>query len=376
MSENWEEIEKVLEETKETSSVFHSLSVTTQTASSVILKWEYQPSVEPSTELVYKLLKLETRDEWKPIAWTRKSTCVVDNLEQNVCYSLRLLVLIEGNDEFKVVDQSDVFKVDISIEQISHNTRLFFHFQCSIQVVPSHNTFIRAIQKSNLNLIKSFLSLVPDFINLTFKSHSALSLAVSNNDMAVAKLLLDYGADVNFGMPEMKRSPLHIAVFYGFLDIADMLIAHKAEIRAKDVLGLNVAHHAIDANNLEAVEYCVETLGIHPETRDNNGLTLLLRAIVARASLDIIRFLLDKKASQAVRDNNKMSILQHVRMINDQNLVDLLCNYKPKSKTDAKQKMKHNVQKLIMSRQMKKDEVDDETGDESVSAFEQSVLFK
>lgn len=235
---------------------------------------------------------------------------------------------------------------------------------------------------------------MPDFITLTFKSYSALSLAVSNDDLNVAKLLLDYGADVstmtllffinltriylkvNLGIPEMLRTPLHIAVFHGFLDMADLLIAHKAEVRAKDVLGLNVAHHAIDANNLEAVEYCIESLGIHTETRDNNGLTLLLRAIVAKASLDIIRFLLDKKASQAVRDNNKMSILQHVRMTNDQELVDLLCNYKPKSKTDAKQKMKHNVQKLIMSRQMKKDEADDETGDESVSAFEQSVLFK
>lgn len=220
---------------------------------------------------------------------------------------------------------------------------------------------------------------MPDFISLTFKSHSALSLAVSNNDLTVAKLLLDQGADVNLGIPEMLRTPLHIAVFQGFLEMADMLIAHKAEVRAKDILGLNVAHHAIDANNLEAVEYCVETLAIHTETRDINGLTLLLRAIVTKASLDIIRYLLDKKASQSVRDNNKMSILQHVRMMNDQSLVDLLLNYKPKSKTDAKQKMKHNVQKLIMSRQMKKEEVDEETGDESsqaMSAFEQSVLFK
>lgn len=220
---------------------------------------------------------------------------------------------------------------------------------------------------------------MPDFITLTFKSHSALSLAVSNNDLIVAKLLLDQGADVNVGIPEMCRTPLHIAVFHGFLEMADMLIAHKAEVRAKDILGLNVAHHAIDANNLEAVEYCVETLTIHTETRDINGLTLLLRAIVVKASLDIIRYLLDKKASQSVRDNNKMSILQHVRMMNSDNLVDLLLNYKPKSKTGAKQKMKHNVQKLIMSRQMNKEEVDEETGDESsqaVSAFEQSVLFK
>lgn len=230
-----------------------------------------------------------------------------------------------------------------------------------------------------MNLIKNYLELVPDFISLTFKSHSALSLAVSNNDLAVARLLLDQGADVNYGVPLMMRTPMHIAVFLGFIEMADLLIAYKADIRAKDFLGLNIAHHAIDANNLAAVEYCVENLGIHTETRDNNGLTLLLRAIVVKASLEIIRFLLDKKASQAVRDNNKMSILQHVRMNNQQALVDLLTNYKPKSKTDAKQKMKHNVQKLIMSRQLKKEETDDEAADDSsqaVSVFEQSLLFK
>lgn len=218
---------------------------------------------------------------------------------------------------------------------------------------------------------------MPDFLTLTFKSHSALSIAVSNNDLLVAKLLLDLGADVNVGVPGILRTPLQISVFHGFLEMADVLVLHKADIRAKDVLGLNIAHHAIDANKLEAVEYCVDGLGIHTETRDNNGLTLLLRAIVSKASLEIIRYLLDKKASQSVRDNNKMSILQHVRMMNDQNLVELLLNYKPKSKTDAKQKLKHNVQKLIMSRQMKKEE-DQDSADESsqaASVFELN-LFK
>jgi ankyrin repeat protein len=160
--------------------------------------------------------------------------------------------------------------------------------------------------------------------------------------------------------------------------MADLLVAYKAEIRAKDILGLNVAHHAIDSNNIKSVEYCIETLGIHTETKDNNGYTLLLRAIVCRADLEIVRYLLDQKASQAVRDNTRISVLQHVRMIGSQELIEILLNYKPK-KSDAKQKLKHNVQKLIMSRQMKKDEGEDETGDETtsqaVSALEQSVVL-
>lgn len=220
---------------------------------------------------------------------------------------------------------------------------------------------------------------MPDFLTLTFRSFSALCIATTQNNLIVAKFLLDEGADVNIGIPALKRTNLHVALFHGFIEMANLLIAYKADIRAKDILGLNVAHHAIDANNLKAVEFCVETLGIHTETKDNNGYTLLLRAIVCRASVEIVRYLLDSKASQAVRDNTRISVLQHVRMIGNPELIEILLNYKPK-KSEAKLKLKHNVQKLIMSRQMKKDEGEDETGDDTtsqaVSALEQSIVFK
>lgn len=98
----------------ESSLSFRSLTVTTRTPSSVILHWDYVPICDSPKELVFKLLKLESRDEWKTISWTRKTTCTIDNLEQNICYSLQILVLAEDEDEFKVVDESDVFKVRVT----------------------------------------------------------------------------------------------------------------------------------------------------------------------------------------------------------------------------------------------------------------------
>lgn len=119
MSENPPETnlkENFEENPSESSSNFRSLTVTTLTSSSVTLQWFYEapPSISDlSRQIVFKLLKLETRDEWKAIAWTRKMTCKIENLEQNVCYSLQLLVMVEneGGDEFEVADKSDVFKV-------------------------------------------------------------------------------------------------------------------------------------------------------------------------------------------------------------------------------------------------------------------------
>lgn len=229
------------------------------------------------------------------------------------------------------------------------------------------------MKKSQLHLITDFLQRAPDLINLTSNSFTPLACATNNNDLNVVKLLLDNGADVNLGIPEMKRTPLHIAIFKGYVEengMADLLIAHKANLRARDTLGLSIAHHAIDSNNLAAVEYCLDK-GIHTETRDDCGYTLLLRGIVTRANLDIIRLLLDRKAAQTVRDKNKMSVLFHVRMTNDTNLVELLQNYKPKSKFNTKQKLTQSVQRLMLSRKMQKEEVeleDEETA--PTSAFD------
>ena len=113
-------IEKTLTEPLECepTSNFRSLSVSTLSESSVNLQWNYVRPERLSTlsqELVFKLMKLEARDGWKSIAWTRKMFCVVKNLEQNVCYSLKLLVLVEEENEFVNVDETDVFKASILI---------------------------------------------------------------------------------------------------------------------------------------------------------------------------------------------------------------------------------------------------------------------
>ena len=94
-------------------------------------------------------------------------------------------------------------------------------------------------------MITDFLQRAPDLINLTSNSFTPLACATNNNDLNVVKLLLDNGADVNLGIPEMKRTPLHIAIFKGYVEengMADLLIAHKANLRARDTLYMYFIH--------------------------------------------------------------------------------------------------------------------------------------
>jgi 16S rRNA G527 N7-methylase RsmG len=94
------------------SSKFDEITCRTVTSSSVVVQWIYLNQNLNHDVVVFKVLKLETRGEWKSVAWTRKTICQIENLEQNVCYSLKIHVLVEDETEFRVIDESEVFKVN------------------------------------------------------------------------------------------------------------------------------------------------------------------------------------------------------------------------------------------------------------------------
>lgn len=90
---------------------FEYIKIVKQTTSTVVLEWKYIDNTFYEDEKVFKIVKLKNRDEWETICWSRKSMCVIKNLEQNTCYSIKINVMTQMTDKFHVVDSSDVFKV-------------------------------------------------------------------------------------------------------------------------------------------------------------------------------------------------------------------------------------------------------------------------
>ena len=105
------------------------------------------------------------------------------------------------------------------------------------------------------------------------------------------------------------------------------------------------------------------------------GNTLLLRAIITNSSLEIIRLLLEKKSNTAVRDKNKLSVLFHVRLKNNENLVEILLNYKPKN-TKHKQKMSKAIQQVLFSRKMKREDSKEDNHQDPSENDEASKIFQ
>ncbi|KMZ01395.1 uncharacterized protein Dsimw501_GD19692, isoform B [Drosophila simulans] len=92
-----------------------------------------------------------------------------------------------------------------------------------------------------------------------------------------------------------------LAFYYGHLPSARILLNKKARLEATDSNGMTPAHCAVDANQLEIVKFALEA-GANAEARDICGWTLLMRAVVMDASMELIKVLVTHGADLAAVD--------------------------------------------------------------------------
>jgi len=74
-----------------------------------------------------------------------------------------------------------------------------------------------------------------------------LHLAASQDNVALAEVLLAHGVDINAVDPLSGRTPLHVAASLGHRKITRFLLARGADVQARDARGLTpreLAQHA------------------------------------------------------------------------------------------------------------------------------------
>lgn len=125
---------------------------------------------------------------------------------------------------------------------------------------------------------------------------SGLSILISLDDMKdKATLLIKKGADVNLVYAKaIEKSPLACALEASDTDMADLLLAHGADIHLKDRFGRGLLHHA-------KTEHAVKWLageGLELESKDVFGQTPLMHVLI--------------KLDASWNDVENLDILQHV----------------------------------------------------------------
>jgi ankyrin repeat protein len=100
---------------------------------------------------------------------------------------------------------------------------------------------------------------------------------------------------------ESDFTPLHIAVSKGYLDMCQMLLEHKADVRAHDNSGNTPLHLAVSDDHLEIARILLK-YNAEVNSRNEDGSTPLLMAS-SNGNIEISRLLLSHDGDAFVHDN-------------------------------------------------------------------------
>ena len=137
--------------------------------------------------------------------------------------------------------------------------------------------------------------------------------------LAVAKLLLDKGADVN-ARATWDGTPLTDAADSNNLPLAELLVDRGANVNATCPFGCTCLHHAVSSKNV--AEFLI-TKGADVNIKDNNGRTPLNWA-VRRRHKDVVELLIAKGADVNAKNNEGETPLSIAEEKGHTEIVELL----------------------------------------------------
>lgn len=154
-----------------------------------------------------------------------------------------------------------------------------------------------AVRNGDVAKVKALLTANPELAILeTFYDAPPLCYAAVLDHKEVAELLLAYKADVNAKDQHAKVSALHRAAGAGKKDVAELLIENGADVKA--ITGgaeQTPLHFAVIRSHKDVVELLIAR-GADLNTRDKNDMAPMDYALES-ANKELVKFLLEKKAA-------------------------------------------------------------------------------
>jgi ankyrin repeat protein len=136
----------------------------------------------------------------------------------------------------------------------------------------------KAIRKGNLELVEQILSRDRQKAIQYQGSLTPLHQAAYYNQVKIAKLLIQFGADVNAKGGRHNFTPIFIAASKGDVEFIKMLINNGAKINIQDDLGQTPLISAVMSDDSQAVRILIDN-GANLEVRDKNNKSAIDYAI-------------------------------------------------------------------------------------------------
>ncbi len=157
---------------------------------------------------------------------------------------------------------------------------------------------LHSVSKGNIKEIKRILEKHPKAARGDGHDESPLHYAAGFGQPEAARLLIEYGAEVNEKCEKPGTgnvTPLHNASKWGHTAVVELLTSKGADIRAKDDRGETPLHYAAKEGQKETVSLLIKS-GAMVDSVDKDGETPLHKAS-RKGSIETVRLLIDKGAN-------------------------------------------------------------------------------
>jgi ankyrin repeat protein len=120
--------------------------------------------------------------------------------------------------------------------------------------------YTEALRDGNVKLVKKMLDSGVD-VNEKFFAWSAIQIASNKGQLAVVKLLVQKGAEVNYQHPMTKMTAFHLAAYENFPELVNFLAANGADLNLKLRGDVSIVRAVRDAGNPKMAERLI-SLGV------------------------------------------------------------------------------------------------------------------
>ena len=155
--------------------------------------------------------------------------------------------------------------------------------------------------------------------NLQDGYQSYLSTAVSHNQVEIARLLLDHGADIHY-QTERSEYALKVAVRHGYTKLIHLLLEHGAHTDVLDHEGKPLLMFARDVPTAQLLL----DRGVPVNQQDNDGMCPLLLALKEK-HFPVAELLLKNGADPSLTADDGTSVLSYIRAKNNMYSIVVSC---------------------------------------------------
>lgn len=149
----------------------------------------------------------------------------------------------------------------------------------------------------------------------------AIFKAIEKKNYQQVESMLKSGSDAN-ETDILRNTPLHMAAFYGYERIIDLLIQNGAEVNATNEAGRTPLYNAVDADHVQAVEALLSNgANLTKRYSDNRYTVLHIAALDGR--YDVSEALLAGGADIKAKDANNKKPIHYAKDTKDKTLVKL-----------------------------------------------------